>query len=483
MAPLLGVPMRITRLQIERFRSIKSLDFQVPQICALVGPNNAGKSNILEAIRRVLIADYGPRASTFAETDVHRRNADDDIEICLTFDPQFEFRKIQKADPVSIERLRFCWSRYQRGEKKGLRRLEQECLKPDGAVPTVQTSYGRPGQRPNFEQVIGIPQEIRDQIPFIYIGTDRSLREQLPSARWSMLRRIFEDIDHGLHAPAELVEVRSPAGVERVQRADRFKQLIREAMDLLRTGEFSEVEAAIKKHALDHLGLDGEDDAIDLFFSPMDSMEFYKSLVLIVKEGEFEVNASEMGEGMQNAIVLAILRAFEETKRKGAIILIEEPEMFLHPQMQRSLHSTLERLGETNQVIYTTHSPHFVSVPEFRSVAIARKDKDLGTTITQSDLKVDAAKLERLRQMFVSDPAELFFANRVLVVEGDTEALVAPVFAERHRIDLDSAGGTVIGVGGKRALLDYAELAISFGIATGVVYDCDKADEDSPLSS
>lgn len=137
--------MRITRLQIERFRSIKSLDFQVPQACALVGPNNAGKSNILEAIKRVLLADYGPRTSTFSEEDVHQRNEDDNIEICLTFGPAFEYRKIQKADPVSIERLRFCWSRYQRGEKKGLRRLEQECLKPDGEVPTVQTSYGKPG--------------------------------------------------------------------------------------------------------------------------------------------------------------------------------------------------------------------------------------------------------------------------------------------------------------------------------------------------
>src|SRR5690349_1422361 len=111
-APLVGVLMRITRLQVERFRSIKSLDFQLPQVCAFVGPNNAGKSNILEAIKRVLLADYGPRTSTFSEEDVHQRNEDENIEICLTFDPAFDYRKIQKADPVSIERLRFCWSRY-----------------------------------------------------------------------------------------------------------------------------------------------------------------------------------------------------------------------------------------------------------------------------------------------------------------------------------------------------------------------------------
>ena len=68
--------MRITRLQVEGFRSTKAIDVQLPQKCALVGPNNGGKSNILEAIRRVLGSEYGPRTGTFAEDDVHRRDPD-----------------------------------------------------------------------------------------------------------------------------------------------------------------------------------------------------------------------------------------------------------------------------------------------------------------------------------------------------------------------------------------------------------------------
>ena len=51
-----------------------------------------------------------------------------------------------------------------------------------------------------------------------------------------------------------------------------------------------------------------------------------------------------MGEGVQNAIVLAVLKAFEERRKQGAILLIEEPEMFLHPQMQRSLYKTLRAI-------------------------------------------------------------------------------------------------------------------------------------------
>jgi putative ATP-dependent endonuclease of OLD family len=463
---------RITRLQIEGFRSIKAIDVQLPQVCALVGPNNAGKSNVLEAIRRVLGSEYGPRTGTFAEDDVHRRDTDGKIEICLTFDKPIEYRKLQKADPVGIDTLKFCWTRYKVGEKKGQRRLEQTCLKEGGAVPMVQSSYGGPGQRPKFEPVVGVPPEVRDQIPFIHIGIERSLKEQLPSARWSLLRRIFEDINRGLNMPGQKVERPSAEGPpELVGRVDRFRELMAEAMDLLRTKDFNELEAAIKKHALEQLGLEDEDGAIDLYFTPMETMDFYKSLDLVVREGDFSLSATEMGGGMQNAIVLAVLRAFEETRRQGAIILIEEPEMFLHPQMQRSLYSVIERLGETNQVIYTTHSPHFVSVPDYRNVAIVRKNPELGTYVAQSKLEATDARLEKLRQSIDSERSELFFAKRVLVVEGDTEKLVIPAFAGREGIDLDASGGTVVEAGGKRALIDFAELATSFGIPTGIVYD------------
>jgi putative ATP-dependent endonuclease of the OLD family len=45
--------MRISRLEIENFRSIEHLVVDLPQLCALVGPNNAGKSNVLLALSRV----------------------------------------------------------------------------------------------------------------------------------------------------------------------------------------------------------------------------------------------------------------------------------------------------------------------------------------------------------------------------------------------------------------------------------------------
>lgn len=61
---------RISKLKINNFRSIKSLNIDLPQICALIGPNNTGKSNIIGAIQRVLARDW-VNVNAFDENDVY----------------------------------------------------------------------------------------------------------------------------------------------------------------------------------------------------------------------------------------------------------------------------------------------------------------------------------------------------------------------------------------------------------------------------
>lgn len=469
--------MRISRLQITNFRSVKHLNFETPQVCCLVGPNNAGKSNILSAIRRVLAGDW-VSVKTFDEDDVYAHDPNADVSVQVSFEPGIPYAKFVHADPVSIKTLSFEYTRYKAGENRGNRRLEQSCLDENGELTMVLAKAPKKGERHQYQPLINIPSEVRESVPLIYIGTNRTLKEQLPAAHYSMLRRLFEDINRELQDPEQTVTVKKQDGDEvEVQRLERFHKLMEVAVNLLRTESFDALEKSIKKHALRQLGFDPatDDDKLDLFFSPLDTMDFYKSLDLRVREGSFSISATELGEGVQNALVLAILQAFEERRKHGAILLIEEPEMFLHPQMQRSLYRTIREIAKTNQVIYTTHSPHFVSVPEYDEVAIVRKGVN-GTTVNCSDLPTDAKRREKLIKELDPERNEMFFANRLLLVEGDTEKLALPEYAKRLALDLDREGATTVEVGGKRSLPEFARIAASFGIPTGVVYDQDSSD-------
>lgn len=97
-----GVLMKLKRIKVENFRSIQMLDIELAQVCAIVGPNNAGKSNILEALRRVLAGDWGPRASNFSEDDVYQRDSELDVTIECSFDPPIEYRRLKDGDALQL---------------------------------------------------------------------------------------------------------------------------------------------------------------------------------------------------------------------------------------------------------------------------------------------------------------------------------------------------------------------------------------------
>jgi putative ATP-dependent endonuclease of the OLD family len=107
---------------------------------------------------------------------------------------------------------------------------------------------------------------------------------------------------------------------------------------------------------------------------------------------------------------------------------------------------------------------------------VRREEK--GTIVRMSDLPTSDRRREKLVKELDPERNELFFARKLLIVEGDTEKLAFPAYAARMGIDLDREGATIVEVGGKKNLLEFARIATSFGIPTGVVYDVDSSDFD-----
>src|SRR6266850_4513390 len=316
--------MRLSRIVVDNFRSIARLDIELPQVGAIIGPNNAGKSNLLLAIQRILGRDW-VRAADFDAEDVYGADPDKDVRIAVTFDPPLTYQRFKGAPPASIATLSFEYTRYKIGPQKGQRRLEQMCLDAAGKPVSALARAPKKGEKHQYQVLIGIPSEVREQVPLIFIGTHRSLESHLPGARFSLLRQLFEDVNRDFSDPSNTIALRGPGGTTvAMPRRDRFRELMEAVVSVLRTKSFNDLESSIRRHALSQLGFDPEKDTdkLDLVFSPIDSMDFYKALDLQVREGKFTISATNLGEGVQNALVLAILQVFEERRKRGAILLI-----------------------------------------------------------------------------------------------------------------------------------------------------------------
>ncbi|MCK4574375.1 MAG: AAA family ATPase, partial [candidate division Zixibacteria bacterium] len=222
--------MRVKSIRIKNFRSIENLEIEVPSICALVGPNNSGKSNVLLAIRKVLAGGW-VNANTFSEDDVYTRDPNKDILIELALDNPISYQKFKGAPAVDVHGVRYLFTRYKIGEKKGERRLEQSCLDANGRPVNAPQGVAKKGEQSKFAPMLNIPSDVQSQMPVVYMGTNRPLKFHLPNAQFSLLRPLIDDVDADFNSPSNTVPAKTSDGTSLiVPRSERFKKFMDAAM-------------------------------------------------------------------------------------------------------------------------------------------------------------------------------------------------------------------------------------------------------------
>jgi predicted ATP-dependent endonuclease of OLD family len=130
-------------------------------------------------------------------------------------------------------------------------------------------------------------------------------------------------------------------------------------------------------------------------------------------------------------------------KHKNAILLLDEPGLSLHGLKQQDFRSTISRLAESNQTLYTTHSPFLVGPDELNLVRVVEMpDRTIGTKVHTNVTAEDPAALLPLQEALGYDLAQSLFAQkRNLVLESLTDywyvEAVAHLLREAHIVDLD----------------------------------------------
>ncbi len=156
--------------------------------------------------------------------------------------------------------------------------------------------------------------------------------------------------------------------------------------------------------------------------------ELLRNLELYVKDKDRFIHIDETGTGTQSALIIGILEVALKYKTSNSrIFFIDEPELYLHPIGVRYLGQLFKEFIEDNlsQIIITSHSSILLS--SFHPCEIIRLDKPKEfTEINQlpHDFKDIDNKLARQINSGLS--SEMFFADKVFIVEGETEYIIFP---------------------------------------------------------
>lgn len=219
---------------------------------------------------------------------------------------------------------------------------------------------------------------------------------------------------------------------------------------------------------------------------------FSKGVELSIDDG-IETDVLLKGHGLQRCIVFSLIQTLILNERNELIntdplkiednpilLAIEEPELYIHPQLGKLFYDVLQEFGNNQQVIYSTHSPRFIDVYENQNIALVTKKKTNGTKVMNCDTTAfngltDRKIFQGLTQLN-TDVNELFFAKNVIVAEGAEDKIAIIETCKKLnkiKVRTEEIDITVVVANGKGNIPFFARVLNAFKINYVVLHDTD----------
>lgn len=428
--------MRITRIQIERFKGLRKVDLSFHGPLSLIaGRNNAGKTTILQALdfffsshSKWELENFQPKNSYY-----QKEGSRPLIKVKLHF-----------GDLISSEEEIF-ESAY--SSRTGSFWVEVRCGR--GGSFTYSASKNADGN--------AIYESLCEQVQVVHVPSVRVEKEGYED---SEIHRLISTVD-------EVLVKRRPGRSSSLQK--KFEKGSDKLLDMVQA-----VLDHSKEAAQDILPGDS-----DLTFSMPSSGDLLLSVlsnVSICTRGGMSVPLRDEGTGFQSLLAMGLLSHAikKHSPRNGMLLfLIEEPEAFLHPQYQRLLARHLLSLSKKSQVIVTTHSGSVIDEADIESIVRLPRNPE-GLELTWRPLKLPSDVAGRLSRWCDAKNSEVVFGDGVIFVEGISDKGSLQALLEMNsEIDLLSNNISIIDIQGADKAVHFLELAKRFRVPYLLVLDRD----------
>lgn len=400
----------IEELKIINFKSCKNLTVKLTPYTPLVGYNNAGKSNILDAIEWLL------RERLLESEDYNNSSEPIVIEgiICGVTEEIFTRLSDEHRPPLKP---------YIQDDKVKIRRTQPVNASKKSDIKLEVFSFDTGDYRSNPR---GIWNAIKALFPEpIKIGAMENAAEDAAKAKTSStIGKLLKELCVSINGSHSRIVNKHLNAISRRMEAEGSRRIY----------ELNNIDDSINRK-IENLfpGI-----SLKLHFEVPSFEEIFNSGTVKVYEENFAGrDISSYGHGAQRSVQMALIQHLAEVKQDvdsptTTLLLIDEPELYLHPFAIEQVREALHVLSiHGYQVIFSTHSAQMITADKAQHTLLVRKNELRGTHVRKRlkdalENVVPDAVAQAAHLFSLSQATQFLFANKVILTEGKTELRLLP---------------------------------------------------------